>query len=92
MTTMNEKALTSGEWRANTSTTGNVLRVRRGRKIIAEVPYHRDYSTWADAQLIAAAPDMLRALQALLDDVGPANSMPGAGLAREAIRKAIGAA
>jgi hypothetical protein len=45
----------------------------------------------ANARLMAAAPELLAALNALLDDVGRANSMLGAVQARAAIAKAIGA-
>jgi hypothetical protein len=44
----------------------------------------------ANARLIAAAPELLEALQSLLDDVGRANSMLGAVKARAAISKATG--
>ena len=47
-------------------------------------------SVRANALLIAAAPDLLTALQALLSDVGDANSMLGARMARAAIAKATG--
>ena len=46
----------------------------------------------ANGRLIAAAPELLAALKALLDDVGRANSMLGAVQARAAIAKATGAA
>lgn len=42
----------------------------------------------ANARLIAAAPDLLEALGLLLNDVGRASSLPGAVLARAAIKKA----
>jgi hypothetical protein len=44
----------------------------------------------ANTRLIAAAPELLAALNALLDDVGRANSMLGAVQARAAIAKATG--
>jgi alkylhydroperoxidase family enzyme len=44
----------------------------------------------ANARLIAAAPEMLEALQDLLNDVGKASSMLGAVKARAAIAKARG--
>jgi hypothetical protein len=44
----------------------------------------------ANARLIAAAPDLLAALDALLTDVGRANNMKGARMARIAIAKATG--
>ena len=47
-------------------------------------------SGFANAILIAAAPELLEALKALLDDVGSANSMLGAIKARAAIKKAEG--
>lgn len=46
----------------------------------------------ANARLIAAAPLLLEALEALLDDVGRANSMLGAVKARAAIAAARGQA
>ena len=45
----------------------------------------------ANARLIAAAPDLLAALDALLLDIGGASSLPGAVMARAAIAKATGA-
>ena len=51
---------------------------------------HRCEESHANARLIASAPDMLAALISLLEDVGRANSMPGAVQARAAIAKATG--
>jgi hypothetical protein len=52
-----------------------------------------DVEQWnANACLIAAAPDLLEALDEMLDDIGRANSMPSAIKARAAIAKATGAA
>lgn len=46
--------------------------------------------TQANATLLASAPDLLAALEALLNDVGRASSMLGAVKARAAIAKARG--
>lgn len=45
----------------------------------------------ARARLLAAAPDLLAALDEMLDDIGRANSMPSAVKARAAIAKATAA-
>jgi len=49
-----------------------------------------DEAMEANARLIAAAPELLEALEWLLDDVGRASSMLGAVKARAAIAKATG--
>lgn len=51
---------------------------------------HREQEAQANARLIAAAPDLLAALEALLSDVGPSSGLPSAIQAREAIAKARG--
>jgi hypothetical protein len=50
-----------------------------------------DGRSFSNARLIAAAPDLLEALDLLLNDVGRGNSMLGAIKARAAIAKATGA-
>ncbi len=61
---------------------------REGRAI-GEIVY-TDTRNPSDAQLIAAAPDLLAALVALLDDQRDA-SLPALAQARAAVYKAIGA-
>ena len=64
---------TPGPWSSNHLTSAPLkewsLKVKKGRRVIAEVPY-QDYTTWTNARLIAAAPDLLEALQDLCDTLG----------------------
>ena len=51
---------TPGPWRANQLLSGGFLNVRRGQTLIARVPARPgSYTTFADARLIAAAPELL---------------------------------
>ena len=62
---------TPGPWSSNHLTSAPLkewsLKVKKGRRVIAEVPY-QDYTTWTNARLIAAAPDLLEALRAAVAD------------------------
>jgi hypothetical protein len=62
---------TPGPWSSNHLTSAPLkewsLKVKKGRRVIAEVPY-QDYMTWTNARLIAAAPDLLEALKAAVAD------------------------
>ena len=62
---------TPGPWSSNHLTSAPLkewsLKVKKGRRVIAEVPY-RDYTTWTNARLIAAAPLLYEALRAAVAD------------------------
>ena len=62
---------TPGPWSSNHLTSAPLkkwsLKVKKGRRVIAEVPC-QDYTTWTNARLIAAAPDLLEALRAAVAD------------------------
>ena len=61
---------TPGPWSSNHLTSAPLkewsLKVKKGRRVIAEVPY-QDYTTWTNARLIAAAPDLLEAFKLAAD-------------------------
>jgi hypothetical protein len=86
---------TPGPWklRLGTGVQYDYLIEVKGGALIAAYPHYSGATkkvTKANARLIAAAPELLAALNALLDDVGRTNSMLGAVQARAAIAKATG--
>ena len=86
---------TPGPWklRLGTGVQYDYIIETKAGALVAAYPHYSGATkkvTKANARLIAAAPDLLEALNALLDDVGRANSMLGAIKARAAIAKATG--
>lgn len=80
---------TEGHW------SHNVSAVWAGEKMVAAVygddpDCKHDARMKANARLIAAAPELLDVLKAMLDDVGRASSLPSAVKARAVIAKATG--
>lgn len=93
---MNEKfAHTPGPWRFYTEPQPNGCPiVGDGKGLMVAMLAHtvnqadQKEKAFANARLIASAPELLEALDMLLNDVGRANSMLGAVKARAAIAKA----
>lgn len=78
---------TPGPWVFDTSNDGESVKASNGNYIIEDV-YHADYvsGSTADRRLIAAAPDLLEALEKALPDLSGQDLLR----ARAAIAKATG--
>ena len=81
-------AYTPGPWRIANGEDRRVYLINHGRDAVGETVY-TDTRNPADARLIAAAPDLLAALQSLINDQRDA-SLPILSQARAAIAKATG--
>ena len=83
-------AATPGPWEVTTfrAVNGDMCPGVKSSKTSAAVAWLAHGDDGSSARLIAAAPSLLEALQALLNDVGKDSSMLGAVKAREAINKA----
>lgn len=83
---------TPGPWVFDTSNDGESVKASNGNYIIEDV-YHADYvsGSTADRRLIAAAPELLEALQDMVDYYGTASAdVEALTKARAAIAKATG--
>ena len=81
---------TPGPWQIADGESRRVYLINHGRDAVGETVY-TDTRNPADARLIAAAPDLLAALQSLINDQRDAN-LPILSQARAAITKATGEA